>query len=130
MLRSMKLTLLAAAAFLLASPVTMPLAERLEVDEDGAPFVPAAQTFADPAACIAHLTTLVSASRPPAFDAAAGPYRIADGDMRAHRVRAQHWGHEIEEFRCSGAVLSSRRWSRSMSGVKPFTIDDIRQMKF
>lgn len=129
MLPMMKPILLAAAAFLLASPRTMPLAERLDADEHDAPFVPA-RSFADPAACVAHLTALVAASRPPAYDAAAGPYRIAADDTRAHRVRAEAWGHEIEEFRCVGPALSSRRWSKSMSGVRPFTIEDIRGMSF
>ena len=98
--------------------------------DDGAPFIASAETFADANACVAHLARFVEASAPPAFAASAGPYRIADGDMRAHRIRPRDWGHEIEELRCLGAALSSRVWRHSMSDVKSFTVEDIGKMSF
>lgn len=135
--RIMKLAALALTAFLVGSPHSAdtprsPATPRLPVSEPEAeaPFVPSASTFSTPASCAAHLAGLVWASAPPAYDAAVGPYAIAPGDMRAHRVKAREWGHEIEEFRCLGAVLASRRWTHSMSGVKPFTIEDIGKMSF
>lgn len=93
-------------------------------------FSPATRVFSDAPGCIAHLTALVSASVPPTYVAAAGPYVIASQDLRAHRVRARDRGHEIEEYRCQAAALSSRRWTHSMSEVKPITLDDIGKMSF
>ena len=88
------------------------------------------ESFANAAACAAHLATLVRNSAPPAFDKAVGPYAIAASDVRAHRVKAKGWGHDIEEYRCLGTELSMRRWSHSMNDVKPFTIEDIGKMSF
>ena len=127
MLRVMKLAALVATAVLLASPAPPPQAVS---EPEGGPFVALPDSFATPAACAAHLGSLIKASAPPAFDRAVGPYTIADGDVRAHRVKAQGWGHDIEEFRCSGASLEGRRWSHSMSDVKPFTVEDIGKMSF
>jgi len=126
---AMKLAVLGLTAFLVASPqVSKPVAS-LSQDE-GAPFVKSPLSFADDRACIVHLRAIVNTSPKPAFDAAVGPYRVAAGDVRAHRVRGQAWGHEIEEYRCLEAVLSTRRWTHAMTGVKPFTVDDIANMSF
>ena len=131
MLRVMKIAALALVAFLVGSPREVPVPPPLEVNNDaGPPFGPEMRTFRDEFACSAELASLVRASTPPAYAAAAGPYRIAADDHRAHRIRARDWGHEIEEFRCAGAALSSRRWTHAMSDVKPFTIEDIGRMRF
>lgn len=122
----MKLVSLGLLALFVASPHAPPPAPA----DQGPPFAAAAQRFANAAACASHLASIVAASPPPAYDRAVGPYVIAPGDTRAHRVRARDWGHEIEEFRCLDAVLSSRIWSHDMSGVKPFTIEAIRGMSF
>lgn len=141
--------LLGLTAFLLASPLAPPPTPVASTDESApvassdesalvassdedveTPFVPSSPTFADAAACRAHLVAWVRASAPPAYDAAVGPYVIAPGDTRAHRVAARDWAHEIEEQRCLGAGLSSRRWTHSMTDVKPITLDDIRKMSF
>ncbi len=126
---AMKFAILGLTAFLVASPRLADAPAKLSQDE-GAPFVESPLNFADESACIAHLVEIVKASARPAFDAAAGPYRVAAGDMRAHRVRGQDWGHEIEEYRCLAAVLSTRRWNHAMIGVKPFTVEDIANMSF
>lgn len=126
--RVMKLAALALTAFLVASP-RAPL-QPVGGTEAEAPFVASSSAFHDPVSCVAHLSALVRASAPPAYDAAVGPYVIAPADTRAHRVKAREWGHEIEEFRCLGPALSSRRWTHSMSGVKPFTVEDIGKMSF
>lgn len=119
----MKIVALALTAFFVASPNLPPS------DADGeAPFVASPRSFADEAACIAELAAFVASSR--GFDAAVGPYRIARGDTRAHRVKAEAWAHLIEEQRCLGAALSSRRWTHAMSDVKPITMDDIEKMSF
>lgn len=130
----MKLAALILTASLLASPqsapVTPDLPSAVSQADAGPPFVAAAVTFASPPTCVAHLTALIRASAPPTFDSAVGPYAIAPGDVRAHRVSAKGWGHEIEEHRCLGAALGSRTWSHSMSDMKPITIDDISGMSF
>lgn len=130
MLRLMKIAALAIAALLVGSPreAAAPLA--ISDADNGPPFGSAIRTFANAPACSEHLSAIVRASTPPAFDAAAGPYAIAAGDARAHRIKARDWGHEIEEYRCLGAALSSRRWTHSMSEVKPFTVEDIGKMSF
>jgi hypothetical protein len=112
-------------------PRGVPVVPPLEVDDDaGPPFGPTLRTYRDASTCSAELASLVRASTPPAYAAAAGPYRVAADDHRAHRIRARDWGHEIEEFRCLSAALSSRRWTHAMSDVKPFTIEDIGRMSF
>lgn len=129
--RLMKLAALALTAFLVGSPhqPAAPLQSVGELEAEAA-FVASAKTFTSSAACAAHLAALVRTSAPPAFDAAVGPYAVAAGDVRAHRVKAHLWEHEIEEFRCVGLALSSRRWTHSMSDVKPFTVEDIGKMSF
>lgn len=131
MSRPMKLAALATIAFLVGSPLR-PDPPRAAVSEPQGeiPFVPSPNIFADDGACVAYLAATVKSSAPPAFEAAVGPYRIAPGDVRAHRVKAEGWGHDIEEFRCLRAALSSRRWSHAMGEVKPITMDDIRGMSF
>lgn len=112
-------------------PVGPPPIEPPPIEEaGGAPFVAFAGSFADAGACAAHLATWVRDSAPPAYDAAVGPYAIAVGDVRAHRVAARGWAHEIEEHRCLGAALSGRRWTHGMNDVQPITLDDIRKMSF
>lgn len=130
----MKLAALVLTASLLASPHSAPVASAsppiaAQID-DGPPFVAATAIFPNASNCLAHLAALVRASTPPAFDSAVGPYMIAPGDVRAHRVVAKGWGHEIEEHRCLGAALGSRTWSHSLSDVKPITIEDISGMSF
>ncbi|HZF43846.1 MAG TPA: hypothetical protein VEZ48_10600 [Sphingomonadaceae bacterium] len=127
----MKIAALALVALLVGSPREAPVAPPPEVDDDaGPPFGHTLRTYRDASTCSGELASLVRASMPPAYAAAVGPYRIAAGDHRAHRVRARDWGHEIEEFRCLGAALSSRRWTHAMMDVKPFTIEDIGRMSF
>lgn len=128
--RLMKLAALALTALLVGSPreAAVP-ANAIEADE-GPPFGSSMRTLPNASACSSELSALVRASAPPAFDAAVGPYAISAGDVRAHRVKARDWGHEIEEYRCLGAVLSSRRWTHSLSDVKPFTLEDIGRMSF
>lgn len=126
----MKMLALGLTAFFLASPHRPPPTTALSEVEAEEPFVPAPQSFADEAACTAHLAAWVRGSARPTYDAAVGPYAIAPGDTRAHRVAARDRAHEIEEQRCLGAALSARRWTHSMAEVKPITIDDIRKMSF
>ena len=130
MLRLMKLAALALTALLVGSPrAAAPPALTSGADE-GPEFGPAIRTLPYASACAAELVALVRASTPPAYDAAIGPYAITVGDIRAHRIKARDWGHEIEEFRCLGATLSTRSWTHSLSDVKPFTIEDIGRMSF
>lgn len=124
----MKLVLLGLVAFLVASPRTGAGWQANGPVEQG--FVSSAVTFADEAACRAHVAGLVAASARPAWDIATGPYSIAAGDVRAHRVKARDWGHEIEEFRCLGAKLETRSWTHSLNDVKPITVEDIGRMSF
>lgn len=127
----MKFATLALTALLVGSSyeAAAPAQAVSEVDDE-TPFVAVPRTFADAAACVAHLAAVVRTSAPPAYDAAVGPYVVAVGDSRAHRVKARDWGHEIEEFRCLAASLASRRWTHSMTDVKPFTVEDIGKMSF
>ena len=96
--------------------------------DEGPPFARSPESFATSVACAAHLASLVKAGG--GFDRAVGPYTIASGDVRAHRLRARGGGHEIEEYRCLAATLEVRRWSRGAGDVKPFTMDDIGNMSF
>ena len=130
MLRLMKLAALALTALLVGSPREAAAPAVAVVADEGPPFGPAIRTFANAPACSSELSALVRASAPPVFDAAVGPYAVSAGDVRAHRVKARDWGHEIEEYRCLGAALSSRRWTHSLSDVKPFTLEDIGRMSF
>lgn len=125
--RFISLAALASIAFLIGSPRD---ANAPPAADEGPAFGPAIRTLPDASACAAELVALVRASTPPAYDAAIGPYAITVGDTRAHRIKARDWGHEIEEFRCLGATLSARRWTHSLSDVKPFTVEDIGRMSF
>ena len=73
-------------------------------------FSPAAEHFADAPACRGRLQQIVDAARGDGFDAVEGPYALADADVRAHTVRADGFGHRIDEFRCAGADFSARSW--------------------
>lgn len=128
--RLMKIAVLLLTALLVGSPREAALPPVPVEADEGPPFGPAIRTLASAPACSSELSALVRASAPPAFDAAVGPYAVSAGDVRAHRVKARDWGHEIEEYRCLGAALSSRRWTHSLSNVKPFTVEDIEKMSF
>lgn len=104
-------------------------ATRDEPPGDERPFE-AIGSFVSPEACIRELASVVAVGAGVGFDRSVGPYAIAPGDLRAHRVRAEGGGHEIEEWRCLGAAMSRRRWTHAMSEVKPFTIEDIEKMSF
>lgn len=129
MLAIVSVAALALAALAVAYPQDAPR-EAAAGPAGEAVFEDLPESFANAGACAAHLAVLVKNSAPPAFDKAVGPYPIAPGDVRAHRVKAQGWGHDIEEFRCLGVALSARRWSHAMNDVKPFTIEDIGKMSF
>ncbi|MBA3676660.1 MAG: hypothetical protein H0W74_04570 [Sphingosinicella sp.] len=102
------------AAFLGASPA---MAEE-------APFKASAERFANPAACVTHLDTLVLGAKD--YDAVRGPYEIAGGDVRIHMVRAEGSGHRIWEYRCLAEKLSERSWSHSMAaGDEEFTVESV-----
>lgn len=131
MLAVVSVAALALAALAVAYPHdAQPSRQSVSEPPGEAAFTSSPENFANATGCAAHLTILVKNSAPPAFDKAVGPYEIAPGDVRAHRVKAQDWGHDIEEYRCLGAALSVRRWSHSMNDVKPFTIEDIGKMSF
>ncbi|CAA9489143.1 MAG: hypothetical protein AVDCRST_MAG39-653 [uncultured Sphingomonadaceae bacterium] len=76
------------------------------------PFTPV-RNFADAAACRAHLAAEAAAARGGAT-AVEGPYEVAPGDVRTHRVDATARGHRIAEQRCLGAALSRRSWTHDM----------------
>ena len=82
---------------------------------DEVPFTPV-RSFADAAACRAHLGAVVADARLRKLDAAEGPYEIATGDVRAHLVLAGGTGHRITEHRCLAEKLDSRTWQHSMGG--------------
>ena len=73
-------------------------------------FPPAAEHFSDAGACRGHLQQIVDAARGESFDAVEGPYALADADVRAHTVRADGFGHRIDEYRCAGPDFSARSW--------------------
>jgi hypothetical protein len=73
-------------------------------------FPPTAEHFSDAGACRGRLQLIVDAARSRSFDAVEGPYVVADADVRAHTVRADGFGHRIDEYRCAGADLSARSW--------------------
>jgi len=76
-------------------------------------FPPAAEHFSDAGACRGHLQQIVDAARGARggnFDAVEGPYALADADVRAHTVRADGFGHRVDEYRCAGADFSARSW--------------------
>lgn len=86
--------------------------------------MPSAQSFTDAGACHSHLETLVADTS--GYDAVRGPYAIADGDIRAHMVKAEGSGHRIWEHRCLAEKLSARSWHHSMAPAEePFTIESV-----
>jgi hypothetical protein len=90
------------------------------------PFEPDPMPFADAAACTRHLETLTQQAAAAGYDAVEGPYRIAEGDVRIHMVRAEGAGHRITEHRCLGPTLSARSWSHSMEQDEPeFTVESV-----
>ena len=89
-------------------------------------FEPAELRFAVASECRGHLAQIVAEARGDGFEAAEGPYEIAPGDVRAHRIRADGAGHRIEEYRCEEARLSARSWRRSMAGAEEeFTVESV-----
>lgn len=89
-------------------------------------FEAAGPGFAGPAECRGHLLQLVAAAGGDGFEAAEGPYELAPGDVRAHRIRSEGSGHRIEEYRCEEARLSTRSWRRSMAGPEEdFTVESV-----
>jgi hypothetical protein len=100
------------AVLLLASPAAA----------EEAKFEPAAERFADAAACRSHLEGLVAAAK--GYDAVRGPYPIAEGDVRIHMVRAEGSGHRIWEHRCLAEKLSARSWHHGMEQPEEeFTVE-------
>ena len=111
--------ILVAAAFLAAAPAA---------GSDEVPFEPSARIFADAAACKAHLGQLVGEARAAAHVAVEGPYEIAAGDVRAHKVLLAGSGHRITEHRCLGQQLSARTWRHSMDGSEEEEAPTIESM--
>ena len=90
------------------------------------PFRPDPQTFADAAACKAHLVRLALQARDAHVDAVEGPYDLAAGDVRIHVVRADGRGHRIDEHRCLGERLSARNWRHGMEEDSPdFSVESV-----
>ena len=89
-------------------------------------FADAPAAFANAAACRERLVEMAQEARGRGYDAVAGPYDIAPGDVRIHTVAAEGSGHRITEHRCEGAWLSARSWTRSMEPEEtPFTIESV-----
>jgi hypothetical protein len=118
----MLIALLLAAAAANAAPHR---GEALEPPE----FRAASERFTDASSCRTHLGRLIAEARASGFDAAEGPYELAAGDVRAHTVRAEGHGHVIAEYRCAGAELGERRWTRSMASgggaEEEFTVESV-----
>jgi len=119
--------LVIALAIMLAFSAATPAPETADAQE---PFRPRAERFADAAGCRGWLTGTVAGVTNAV--AARGPYEVAPGDIRAHRIRLASGGHEVTEWRCLGPALSERSWTHAMSNgeVAPFTMDDLNAMKF
>lgn len=83
---------------------------------DEVPFEHSPLKFADAGACRVHLVQWVAEARGKQVAGLQGPYEVAAGDVRAHRVVADRSGHRITEQRCLRETLSSRSWRHSMSG--------------
>jgi len=93
---------------------------------DEVKFEPASERFANAAGCRTHLEGIVSATTGKGYDAARGPYAIADGDIRVHMVKAEGNGHRIWEHRCLAEALSSRTWHHSMEAdAEEFTVESV-----
>ncbi|HWH17513.1 MAG TPA: hypothetical protein VNT77_04130 [Allosphingosinicella sp.] len=89
-----------------------------------AKFEPSAESFADAAACRAHLQGIVVAAT--GYEHVRGPYDIAAGDVRIHMVRAEGSGHRIWEHRCLDQQLSARSWHHSMEAdEEEFTVESV-----
>ncbi len=95
---------------------------------DEVPFEPSAQVFADAAACKGHLAGLVAEARAAPNVAVEGPYEIASGDVRAHKVLVAGSGHRITEHRCLAEKLSARTWRHSMDGSEDEEAPTIESM--
>ncbi len=92
------------------------------------PFEPSTRSFADAAACRAHLGTLVAVARAGGHAAAEGPYAVAAGDVRVHTVSTAGSGHRITEHRCIGERLSTRSWRHSMDDAEAEAPETIESM--
>lgn len=95
---------------------------------DEVPFEPAGETYADAAACKAHLADVVARARSERAEAAEGPYEIAAGDLRAHVVLVAGSGHRITEHRCLAEKASSRTWRHSMEDAESEESETIASM--
>jgi hypothetical protein len=110
-------------ALLLLAPL---IAAAVPHDEPDLPDFGAQRRFADPASCRAHMADLVAEARRGGFDAAEGPYDVADGESRAHTVRAAAGGHRIAEYRCLADRFSARAWTHSMvPAEEDFTVESV-----
>ncbi len=90
------------------------------------PFEPSGTSFADAAACKAHLGTLAAGARRGGYAAVEGPYEVGAGDVRIHMISIAGSGHRIAEHRCLLDKLSARSWRHSMEDAEaeaPDTID-------
>lgn len=92
--------------------------------EEEEKFEPSSETFANAAACHAHLQSTVSTAEKENYAAVRGPYPVAEGDVRVHMVRAEGNGHRIWEHRCLDKALSSRSWNHNMEAAEEaFTVE-------
>lgn len=104
---------------------------RPAASEKEAVFAPAGDRFSSAANCSVYLSRLVAQlSTDSAYEAARGPYPVAEGDVRAHAIRAVDGGHQVLEYRCIGPVIEARSWTALTGGVIPFTLEDIQKMSF
>jgi hypothetical protein len=95
---------------------------------DEVPFEPSMSSFADAAACKAHLVQSVADARLVAHVAVEGPYEVIAGDVRAHIIKLAGSGHRITEHRCLSEKLSSRSWRHAMAGVEAEEAETIESM--
>ena len=109
-------------------PLSLLLAAAPLMASGEAPFVPSDHTFADAAACKAHLEQVVADARGGRYAAVEGPYEIVAGDVRAHTVLAEEAGHRIAEHRCLANKLSSRTWRHSMGSEEAEAPETIESM--
>ena len=94
-----------ALAFLFAAPAAAP-------GDGEVPFEPV-RSYADAGACRTALVAHAAEARGAAV-AIEGPYEVAVGDVRMHRVDVSERGHRITEERCLVAALSRRSWLHEM----------------
>lgn len=91
-----------------------------------AEFAPRDRRFADAGACRTHLEKLAGEARRQDYVAVEGPYTIAAGDIRIHKVRAEPAGHRITEHRCLESELASRSWRHAMGEAEaPTTLESM-----